>query len=77
VTFYGLLSLFLKGGPKLGIDFDRDASAGDPRNRGRAPLAPQLELLKKINIKPMPRLIFEIDRGLEHAANVEKALLNQ
>ncbi len=37
----------------------------------------QFELLKKINIKPMPRLIFEIDRGLEHAANVEKALLGK
>jgi len=32
-------------------------------------------LLKKINIKPMPQIIFEIDRGSEHAAEVEKALL--
>ncbi len=31
-------------------------------------------LLKKINIKPMPRIIFEIDHGHEHAAIVEKIL---
>jgi ribosome-binding factor A len=31
-------------------------------------------LLKKINIKPMPRIIFEIDHGNEHAAIVEKIL---
>ncbi len=35
----------------------------------------QFQLLRKINIKPMPQIIFEIDRGLEHAAEVEKALL--
>ena len=33
-------------------------------------------LLKKINIKPMPRIAFEIDRGLANAAKVEKALLD-
>ena len=33
-------------------------------------------LLKKINIKPMPRIAFEIDHGLENAANVEKLLGN-
>jgi ribosome-binding factor A len=32
-------------------------------------------LLKKINIKPMPRIGFEIDHGPENAAAVEKALL--
>lgn len=32
-------------------------------------------LLKKINIKPMPRLRFEIDRGLENAAEVERLSL--
>jgi ribosome-binding factor A len=31
-------------------------------------------LLKKINIKPMPRIFFEIDHGNEHAALVEKLL---
>lgn len=34
-------------------------------------------LLKKINIKPMPRIMFAIDRGPENAAKVEKALLDQ
>ena len=32
-------------------------------------------LAKKLNIKPMPRIRFEIDRGPENAARVEKALL--
>lgn len=39
---------------------------------------PELQhmLLKKINIKPMPRILFEIDYGVSNAANVEKALLD-
>jgi ribosome-binding factor A len=37
----------------------------------------QFELLQKINIKPMPRLIFEIDRGPENAARVEKTVLEK
>lgn len=32
-------------------------------------------LLKKINIKPMPRIAFAIDRGYENAAKVEKNLI--
>lgn len=32
-------------------------------------------LMKKINIKPMPKIKFEIDRGPENAAAVEKQLL--
>ncbi|MBI2591157.1 MAG: ribosome-binding factor A [Candidatus Brennerbacteria bacterium] len=32
-------------------------------------------LLKKINIKPMPYLSFEIDRGAEAAADFDKAFL--
>jgi len=36
----------------------------------------QYLLMKKINIKPMPRISFEIDRGLEKAAEVEKLLLD-
>jgi ribosome-binding factor A len=32
-------------------------------------------LLKKINIKPMPRIMFEIDRGATNAATVEKVFL--
>ncbi|RJQ29877.1 30S ribosome-binding factor RbfA [Candidatus Parcubacteria bacterium] len=34
-------------------------------------------LNKKISIKPMPRIRFEIDHGLEHAAQVEKLLLDK
>lgn len=41
------------------------------KNRGRL----QHLLLKRINIRPMPRISFEIDRGLEAAAKVEKYLL--
>jgi ribosome-binding factor A len=32
----------------------------------------QRMLLKKINIKPMPRISFALDRGMENAARVEK-----
>ncbi len=35
----------------------------------------QYKLLKKLNIKPMPKISFEVDHGLENAARVEKALL--
>jgi len=35
----------------------------------------QYLLMKKINIKPMPRIEFVIDHGLEHAAHIEKILL--
>jgi ribosome-binding factor A len=34
-------------------------------------------LLKKINIKPMPRIFFYVDHGPENAAQVEKALLKK
>lgn len=37
----------------------------------------QYLLMKKINIKPMPRISFKIDYGPEKAAKVEKALLNK
>jgi ribosome-binding factor A len=37
----------------------------------------QFLLAKTINIKPMPRLIFQIDRGPENAAEVEKRLLEE
>jgi ribosome-binding factor A len=37
----------------------------------------QYLLLKKINIKPMPQIVFEIDRGLEKAAEIEKLLLRE
>lgn len=35
----------------------------------------QFLLLRKLNIKPMPEILFRIDHGPEHAAAVEKALL--
>ncbi|HUZ92617.1 MAG TPA: ribosome-binding factor A [Candidatus Paceibacterota bacterium] len=34
-------------------------------------------LLKKVNIKPMPRIVFELDHGPENAAVVEKKLLGE
>ncbi|MEK7187667.1 MAG: 30S ribosome-binding factor RbfA [Patescibacteria group bacterium] len=34
-------------------------------------------LLKKINIKPMPRIKFEIDFGAENAAAIEKLLTEE
>ncbi|MBI4085344.1 MAG: ribosome-binding factor A [Candidatus Liptonbacteria bacterium] len=34
-------------------------------------------LFKKLNMKPMPKIQFEIDRGPEHAAGVEKILLEE
>lgn len=41
------------------------------KNRGRL----QHLLLKKIQIKPMPEIRFQIDGGLEKAAEVERAFL--
>ncbi len=41
------------------------------KNQGRL----QHLLLKKINIKPMPRIRFVLDRGPENAANIEKILI--
>jgi len=35
----------------------------------------QFQLGRKLNIKPMPELNFELDTGPENAAKVEKALL--
>ncbi|TSC82941.1 MAG: ribosome-binding factor A [Parcubacteria group bacterium Gr01-1014_19] len=35
----------------------------------------QWQLLKKMNIRPMPRIEFEIDYGQEYAAKIEKRLL--
>ncbi len=33
-------------------------------------------LLRRLNIKPMPDLMFRLDKGLENAANVERVLIN-
>lgn len=35
----------------------------------------QFQLSRTLNIKPMPELVFQLDAGLENAAQVEKALL--
>jgi len=35
----------------------------------------QFKVMREINIKPMPKIVFELDRGSENAAQVEKALL--
>ena len=37
----------------------------------------QFTLLRKINIKPMPKLMFTIDNGPQNAAAVERALLQE
>ncbi len=37
----------------------------------------QYLLMKKINIKPMPKIQFEIDYGSENAARVEKLLIDK
>ena len=34
-------------------------------------------LMKRIQIKPMPRIRFELDLGPQHASDVERLLLNQ
>ncbi len=44
---------------------------------GRAAGRLQHLLVKKINIKPMPRISFSLDHGPENAAQVEKALLKK
>jgi len=36
----------------------------------------QYLLMKKMNIKPMPKISFKADRGLEKAAEIEKILLD-
>jgi ribosome-binding factor A len=36
----------------------------------------QFQLSRKLNIKPMPELLFHLDTGPENAAQVEKAVLD-
>lgn len=36
----------------------------------------QYLLMKRVNIKPLPRIIFEIDRGIEKLAKIEKLLID-
>ena len=43
------------------------------RMRGRL----QFLLARTLNIKPMPQIMFEIDRGPENAAKIEKVLLEE
>lgn len=42
---------------------------------GNAQRELQFRLGRKLNIKPMPQIRFEIDHGIENAAVVEKRLL--
>ena len=37
----------------------------------------QYLLMQKMNIKPMPRISFDLDHGFENAASVEKILRDQ
>lgn len=37
----------------------------------------QYLLIRRLNIRPVPRLLFKIDRGLEKAAGVEKKLMEE
>lgn len=36
----------------------------------------QYLLMKRVNIKPLPRIIFEIDHGIEKLAKIEKLLID-
>ena len=36
----------------------------------------QYLLMKRVNIKPLPRIVFEIDHGIEKLAKIEKILLD-
>lgn len=53
--------------------FNKEALAIVERSQGEL----QHLLMKKLNIKPMPKIMFEIDRGSENAANIEKILLDK
>jgi ribosome-binding factor A len=65
------------------LDYARVKLSVIPSERGTAVLkqfdkqAGHLQhlLMKKINIKPMPRIAFALDRGYENAAKVEKNLM--
>jgi ribosome-binding factor A len=51
----------------------KDALASLTKARGEL----QFQLGRKLNIKPMPKIMFEIDHRPEHAAKVEKILLDE
>jgi len=36
----------------------------------------QYLLMKRVNIKPLPRIVFEIDHGIEKLAKIEKLLID-
>lgn len=57
------------------IPSDKAAHVFSKLEKARGKL--QFLLNRKLNIKPMPRIIFEIDPGPENAAKVEKALLGE
>ena len=52
---------------------ERDAMKVLEREAGEL----QYLLMKKMNIKPMPRISFTLDRGIENAARVEKIFLDE
>lgn len=63
---------------RVGLSVIPSAAAGKAlaaANRAAGDL--QHILMKKINIKPMPRIHFEIDWGPQHAADIERLLLNK
>lgn len=60
---------------KAGVSVLPGAKADEVmRSLGRSRSRLQFLVARKINIKPMPRIQFEIDRGPEEAAKVEKLL---
>jgi ribosome-binding factor A len=54
------------------IPSNRDTAVIESLDRAAGHL--QHLLMKKISIKPMPRIMFVLDRGYENAAEVEKKL---
>ena len=61
---------------KLGVmpsDFNEEVLFIAEKAQGKL----QHLLMKKINIRPMPKIKFEIDYGSENAARVEKLLLDE
>lgn len=37
----------------------------------------QFLLARRLEIKPMPHIVFKLDHGMEHAADIEKVLLKE
>lgn len=63
---------------KVGVSIipkDKEAESLEALSRAVSHL--QYKLHHHLNIKPMPKLVFEIDSGSEQAARVEKLLLDE